>query len=197
MFTLQLQAHDPFALRSDRLCQLAGLAAAIKAEIFRLERFPAHRIVVVVIGQLVELELPLARLRQGHDAQVAADQHGIAVPGHPQVTDLIQEAADSDVDTADAFEHVPSVNRRHGRHHPALPGRIEVDVGPHHLARGVVPGVGQVIEVVAGDVYIRRVLLSRIEPGVDMVVAVPAVEIEAGDQRVAGVQLLHQRVEPL
>src|SRR5690606_31795989 len=82
-------------------------------------------------------------------------------------------------------------------HHPAVPGRVQIDIGPDDRTLGVVPGVGQVIEVVTGDIHVWRILTGRIEPGIDMVVAVPTVEVEAGDQWVAGMQLLHQSIEAL
>ena len=164
-------------------------------EILGFEYFPTNGFLVGMLGQLVEAELALAGFGQRHDVELAADQHRVALPGHPQLADLLQDAVDGDVDTADALQEIVEVHRRDRRHHPAVAGRVQVDIRPDHPTRRVVPGAGQVIEVVAGDVHVRRILLRRVEPGIDVVVAVPAIEIEAGDQRIAGVQLLHQRIE--
>ncbi|MNF64466.1 hypothetical protein D3C84_461980 [compost metagenome] len=76
-----------------------------------------------------------------------------------------------------------------------MSGRVDVDVGPDHLALRVVAGVGQIVEVVVGDDHVVRVLLRGEEPRIDPVVAVPGVEVERGNQLVGGLQAFHQRVE--
>ena len=55
--------------------------------------------------------------------------------------------------------------------------------------------VGQVVEIVIRDDHVMRILLRRMEPGVDMIEAVPAVEVDAGNQRVAALQFAHDRVQ--
>jgi hypothetical protein len=175
--------------------QLRRFRTAIELEVLRLEHLAAYRFQIGVIGQLRKTEIHFARFRQCHDRQVVADQHGVAAPGHLQLVDLLENDADGDVDADHAFEESIPVDRRNGRHHPAVPGRVQIDVGPHHAARGVVLGIGQVIEVVLRDVHIRRVLIDGEKPRIDVVEAVPAVEIQACYQRVARLDFLHQRFQ--
>ena len=62
--------------------QAAGLFALAQVEVFRLEDLTADRLRVGMLGQLIQAEVILTGLGQGHDVQVLADQHGVAVPGH-------------------------------------------------------------------------------------------------------------------
>ena len=56
-------------------------------------------------------------------------------------------------------------------------------------------GIGLVVEVVVGDDHVMRVLVRRQEPGVNVVEAVPAVEVQTGHQRAALLELGHQRFQ--
>ncbi len=108
---------------------------------------------------------------------------------------MFEQLAHGDVQADHSLEEVAPKHRGDGGEHPALACRVEVDVGQLDLALGVVRGVRQVIEVEVRDDHVVRVLLRRVEPGVDAVVAVPAVEVDAGDQRILPHRFAHQRVE--
>ncbi|PRD25434.1 UNVERIFIED_CONTAM: rtcA [Trichonephila clavipes] len=125
---------------------------------------------------------------------IMADQHRIAPPGHVELGDLAQHLADRDIQPHDTFEKALSVDRGDDRHRPAQARRVQIHVGPYHLALGVVLGVGKVIEVVIGYHHVVGVLRRRVEPGIDPVVAVPAVEIQRRHQRVGVPDRTHQRV---
>ena len=191
----ELHALDAGRLGGHPLGQRLGFGALAQVEVLGLEQLAANGFGVGVLGQLVEAEIVFAGLGQGHDVEVLADQHGVAVPRHLQLADLLEDAVHGDVDAHHAFEEITAIDRGDGRGHPALTGRVEVDIGPHHLALRVVLGIGEVIEVVVGDHHVMGVLVRGEEPGVDMVEAVPAVEVQRRHQRGVGLDLLHQRVE--
>ena len=175
--------------------QAAGLFALAQIEVFRLEDLATNRLRVGMLSQLIQAEVILTCLGQGHDVQVLADQHGVTVPGHLQLVDLTENAANGDIHPGDAFKKIAAVHRGNRRHHPALAGRVEVDVGPHHLAPRVVRGICLVVEVVVGNDHVMRVLVRCQEPGVNVVEAVPTIEVQAGHQRAALLELGHQRFQ--
>ena len=192
----QLDLHHAVGLGGHAIEQRTQPGLTIQLEIFRLEHFTAHRLGVGVAGQLAQAEILLAGRRQRHDRVIRPHQQCIALPGHLQVAGLGQHLADRHVQADHTLEEIAAVHRRNGRHHPAQAGRVQIDLGPHRPALGVVRGIGQVIEVVLRDHHVVRVLLQHIEIGVDAVVAVPAVEVDRRHQRIGLLDRAHQRVHP-
>lgn len=160
-----------------------------------------RRLQALVINRLssglvidVQGKITLTRLGDGHDIELVIDQHQVAIPRHLQLLNPLQDPVDRYIDPGYAFKKVTFVDRCDGGHHPSLAGRVQVDIRPDHFSLRVMLGIGQVVEVVLGDVHVMGILFERIEPGINPVVAVPTVEIDAGNKRITLLQLLHHEI---
>ena len=167
----------------------------IETEVLRFELLASHRLVVGVMRQLTQAEISLTRRRQGQNAAVATDQHGVAGPRHAQATDLLKQLAHGQVQAGDTLKKIAAIHRRNRRHHPAKPCRVQIDIGPHLAPRRVVPGIGKVIEVVLGNDHVMRILLGRHEERQNPVVTVPGIEIDRRYLRIGRTDRCHQRID--
>ncbi|MNF64465.1 hypothetical protein D3C84_461970 [compost metagenome] len=79
---VEVEGLDAGLAAADGLGQVGAVHALGQVEVGRLEDFLTDGFVVGVLGQFGEGEVLLALWRQGHDVQLATDQHGVAVPAH-------------------------------------------------------------------------------------------------------------------
>jgi len=169
----------------------------MEVEAAGLVRVLVHPSLVLVPRQVVQAPVPIRGRRQRDHRAVARDEHAIALPRDVEALHLLDHRVDRDVDTDDAFEEFTGVDWRNARHDPALARRIEVGLGPHHPAPRIVLGVRQVVEVVLRDRHRVVVLVRRQEPRIDVIQAVPGVEVDRRHQRILGLDLAHQAVDVL
>ena len=183
------------ALPGERPHKVIEIRSLRQAEIVRPQVIALQCFQRVLRGGLTQREFMLCIRRQRHDLHVAADQHQVAAPRHLELADLIEDAAHRNIQAHNAFEEVSCVDRLDRRHHPTMPCRVKVDIGPASSALRITCGIGKVVKVVPWNLHIMWVLLVSANPGVDAVVAVPTIEVDARHQRLVTLDFAHQRVK--